>query len=120
MNEKILLLLLTLGPIILLAVIYKLVKKPDPPLIENMVLQTQEWLYESSFDERKAFLNSSKGDLVRWHHTIGQDIRNHYNLWGRSWTPDIVDGFDVSPDHPDQLSMRVIEEVWLRNRKTDG
>lgn len=49
-----------------------------------------------------------------YHGTLGRTIRNEYKLWDTSWTPDIRDGVDYAFDHPDQVSMRVIGEVWER------
>lgn len=61
--------------------------------------------------------NLDKDDLITLHHSLGQDIRNTYKLWSRNWIPskhEVVNGIliDVSPDHPDQLSMTIIEELW--------
>jgi hypothetical protein len=53
-------------------------------------------------------------DLHRFHQSIGQDIRNEFRLWEQPWEPDLVGGVDMSPNHPDALSMKVIEEVWRR------
>ena len=52
--------------------------------------------------------------LVQYHHSLGQYIRNKYNLWDIPWTPEIRDNTDYSPFHPDQVSMTIIEEVWKK------
>lgn len=44
-----------------------------------------------------------KQDLIRYHHSIGRDIRNHYNLWGMRI---------YSKEHPDAVSMRIMNKVW--------
>lgn len=57
-----------------------------------------------------------KDKLIRYHDTIGRAIRNLFNLWDTTWTPVISNGCDVSENHPDRLSMRVIEAVWQQIR----
>lgn len=62
-----------------------------------------------------AFLKSfQKENLIALHHSFGRSIRNTYDLWQRDWVPEIEDGIDVSPNHPDAVSMRIIETVWER------
>lgn len=51
---------------------------------------------------------TDKRQLVRYHFTTGMYIRNHYNLWHH---PEASDD-PYSPQHPDQMSQRVIERVW--------
>lgn len=62
--------------------------------------------------EESGWLECSKEDLIQYHNTVGQNIRNEFNLWEKEWIPEIEDGVDVSPDHPDAISLRVMEEVW--------
>ena len=45
------------------------------------------------------------------HHGFGTWIRNEYKLWQRPWIPKIIDGCDYAEDHPDQISMRIIEKI---------
>lgn len=48
-----------------------------------------------------------------FHDTVGRYIRNEYNLWQRpKWRAEIVDGIDISPQHPDAISGRVLEIIW--------
>ena len=65
---------------------------------------------------------TSSSDLVKYHHTWGTAIRNEFSLWAtdhpltKNWhqNPDdrnIVDGVDFSDDHPDSVSMRIMELV---------
>ena len=44
------------------------------------------------------------------HHTLGRHLRNHANLWEDGWEPELVDGVDYSPNHPDAISSKVIED----------
>lgn len=55
---------------------------------------------------------ASSGGMIKFHATVGRYIRNQYGLWRRAHTPVIVGGVDVSEDHPDAISHRVLEKVW--------
>jgi hypothetical protein len=79
---------------------------------DAMVATVSNWLKEEKPENRLRFLQTPKDKLVSYHHTLGRDIRNEFKLWDAEWKPDMRDGVDCSPDHPDQLSMRVIETVW--------
>lgn len=74
----------------------------------NIVLKYNVCLAEKAY--LKTFKN--KEDLIVLHNNLGRDIRNAFDLWGYKWKPELVDGVDVSPDHPDLVSQRVIERVW--------
>lgn len=67
----------------------------------------------------KTLSESSKDNLGLYHHTLGRVIRNTFDLWKEPWIPEIRDGCDWSPNHPDQRSMTVIELMWdiLQTRK---
>lgn len=64
-------------------------------------------------DEDKGYLRfyAKTYGTVGLHHGFGTYIRNEYELWQRPWTPKIVDGCDYAEDHPDQISMRIIEKI---------
>lgn len=47
--------------------------------------------------------------LYLLHHTMGRWIRNTYSLWEDPWEPELVDGVDMSPNHPDAISMDIIK-----------
>lgn len=56
--------------------------------------------------------------LISLHHGFGTAIRNEYLLWHpnnphtlKNHTPEVTDGVDYSPLHPDDVSMRVIEKL---------
>lgn len=81
---------------------------------EDMVSVVHGWFLKESDDTKKQFIETRKKDLISYHTTLGRSIRNEFKLWEREWVTDIREGVDYSPDHPDQLSMRVIETVWER------
>jgi hypothetical protein len=51
-------------------------------------------------------------EMIEFHGTVGRHIRNYYKLWEHPWAPEVVDGVDVSPNHPDAISMRILKIVW--------
>ena len=89
---------------------------------EEIIQDIHKMITEKWPDENKTefFFGLYKGnDLIRYHHTFGQWIRNNYKLWENPWEPEIQGGCDCSPNHPDQVSMRIIKEVWQRGQKND-
>lgn len=60
-----------------------------------------------------------EAELIKYHHTLGQSIRNEFGLWGFEWEPEIVDGVDVSPEHPDAISMEVIATLWYHLKEVE-
>lgn len=81
---------------------------------EDMVAIAQLWLNKESKINKQQFLDTPRDKLVKYHTTLGRTIRNEFKLWDTVWLADIREGVDCSPDHPDQVSMRVIETVWER------
>ena len=82
------------------------------PTVASMAEEVRGWLAGASLEEHESFVATQYEDLGQYHHTVGQSIRNRFGLWECEWTPLMKDGADHSPDHPDQVSMQVIEEVW--------
>lgn len=84
----------------------------------EMVETVIDWFNEASPEGQEQFLSSSKKSLIMYHHSVGRDIRNQFRLWESTWDPQLDDqGIDNSPDHPDAISMAVIEAVWERLRE---
>lgn len=81
---------------------------------DDMVIAVTSWFMEAPEEEQKLFLATSKDDLVRYHDSTGREIRNRFKLWERKWTPDVRNGIDHSPEHPDNISQEVLEAVWER------
>jgi hypothetical protein len=82
--------------------------------IDEIADQVMHWFGSADGELQLEFQSTRFNDLHRFHQTLGQDIRNEFRLWEQHWQPDLVGGVDMSPDHPDALSMKVIEEVWRR------
>ncbi len=74
----------------------------------------ESWFHKETDKSKQEFLETPKEKLVKYHTSLGRSIRNEFKLWDREWKADIRGGVDYSPDHPDHISMRVIEEVWTR------
>ncbi len=85
----------------------------------DIVDEITGWFYEASVTARNEFAGTPKDKLIRFHHSLGQDIRNEFGLWDYVWEPKMEGGVDVSPDHPDAVSMRIIETVWERVQPTN-
>lgn len=81
---------------------------------DGMVSIVTTWFEQEKPENQLRFLQTPKEKLSFYHHTLGRDIRNEFKLWEAEWKPDIINGVDHSPDHPDQVSLKVIEEVWNR------
>lgn len=72
-------------------------------------------------DAGKLVQMGQDGDLGMLHHGFGTWIRNTYNLWRadnphtmKDYVPEIRNGADCSPRHPDQTSMRIIEKLYAK------
>lgn len=75
-------------------------------------------LIDKLSDNAKIQLGSlDSDDLISLHSSLGQDIRNEYNLWSTEWVPELVNGVDISKDHPDNVSMEIIK---LMHTKLQG
>lgn len=56
--------------------------------------------------------NHDRNHLIEFHRTLGNYIRNKYDLWYIHWEPVLIDGVDHSCNHPDQRSMDIIECLY--------
>ena len=73
-------------------------------------------------EDKKDFYSDpwNGGSLAQHHLTLGMQIRNIYKLWDRPWVPELNEqGVDYSPNHPDAVSMRILEEVWKKGCLTN-
>lgn len=77
----------------------------------------ESWLEQKEEKILLEFLFTEKHELIKYHSTTNRDIRNHFSLWSYEWEPDIRGGVEYSLEHPHQVSMQVLEEVWRRKRK---
>ena len=77
--------------------------------IKNIIKTTIENLSQDELLEIYTCVN--KDDLIKLHHSIGQNIRNDLNLW---YDELIQSEFkkQLNIDHPDDISMYIIETIW--------
>ena len=85
-------------------------------MIEKIVGELFEKCIETDDPEMDRFFRLTRDDLIDYHHTLGQDIRNEYQLWTIPWVPELVDGVDQSPYHPDAISMSIVIKLWERGQ----
>lgn len=80
--------------------------------VDEMVVLVEGWFHRGSATDQQKFMNTPREKLAVYHSSLGRSIRNEFKLWETEWKPEIINGVDHSPQHPDQISMRVIENVW--------
>jgi hypothetical protein len=86
-------------------------------MVKEVYIEMRETALLSEYE---IFAGCKKDDLIEYHSTMGRHIRNKYGLWKNPWTPEPdSNGFDCSPDHPDSVSMKVIEDIWRYINKID-
>lgn len=79
--------------------------------LQRVILE--EW---SAEDKNEFFLTGIGNDdtMAQYHTTLGRWIRNNYNLWELPWDPELKDGIDWSPEHPDCISDTLLKELYSR------
>lgn len=63
-----------------------------------------------SDQDKLNIIAQSKDDLIQYHHSWGQYIRNHYRLWHDSLLAQHLKA--LGHEHPDDMSMVIIEAIW--------
>ena len=84
------------------------------PTLDAMADEIYEILKLADPVDQEEFKTCKIEDLISYHHSLGRSIRNHFKLWQYEWKTHIVSGIDCSEDHPDNISMQVIIEVWKK------
>jgi hypothetical protein len=70
-------------------------------------------------EEEKAEIRAtSKVDLIRFHHTFGQGIRNSFGLWGEN--TELLATLAPADRCGDNASMIIIEALWSRLRDEEA
>lgn len=65
-------------------------------------------------EEKSELASIDESKLCLLHHSFGQWIRNTYSIWDVHWEPQLENGVDMSPNHPDAISMDIIRMVYKR------
>lgn len=78
-------------------------------------------------EDIEAIKTLKRDEMIRFHHTVGQFIRNEYGLWKDDnpltslWVIDSAagnteyidkDDVDCHPCHPDEVSHQILLSVW--------
>jgi len=63
-------------------------------------------------DDRADFIALTKDELIQFHHSVGQDIRNAFGLW--------IAGNPNVKNNADDTSMEVLRGIWDRLQATVG
>lgn len=84
---------------------------PRPP-ISYMSRIVSEWFEKSSEREKEEFITTDFNNLIVFMSLIGNNIIEYFHLWSYHWKPQIENGIDISPHHPENLALAVIQAVW--------
>lgn len=88
-------------------------QKMTQATFDKIVNDVKQMIDGWCLEDQQKFYNRKKEHLSFYHHNLGMYIRNTYRLWELHWTPELYGhGCDCSPNHPDNVSQRVIETVW--------
>lgn len=68
-------------------------------------------IWDNFSDEDKHWFKTSES--AGMHLTLGMHLRNHCGMWETPWTPELIDGVDHSPNHPDAISMKAIRDFQV-------
>jgi hypothetical protein len=85
-------------------------KKSWPKTVDEAVIRILSTMPEK---DRKIIRETSKDELIQFHHGWGTGIRNSFGLWRGNRA--LMD--DCKAKHPDDASMIIIEAVWARLQK---
>lgn len=90
------------------------------PSIKIMTKYAKDWFDSCCKAHREEFATTEFNSLAVFMPSMGMDIINTFHLWGYSWVPQIVNGVDTSPNHPEALALQVIENLWrdVKNEST--
>lgn len=84
----------------------------ERPTYEEMVKEVLLWFDKSTAEDQQRFINTPEENIILYHNTLGRRIRNHFDLWKYTWEPNLKNGIDFSPNHPDAISIEVIKIVY--------
>ena len=84
--------------------------EPDWPKTCDAAVQ---WLLDELPEAERDNLASTKSeDLILLHFGLGRGIRNNFGLWGGNLA--LIEDCSGDPaKHPDDVSMIIIERLWL-------
>jgi hypothetical protein len=84
-----------------------------PKVVDKTNFTHDQILQDLINDEHShRIIENLRKDLIGLHHSLGRHIRNEYGLWKHTWEPELRNGVDYSPNHPDSISQRLIEQLF--------
>jgi len=83
---------------------YELMKVLDLDMLMTIEEMAECVLDEFAQQDKDDMKSLDYSELTRYHHSVGQDIRNAFGLW--------IDGNPNVLIHPDETSMEVMEVMW--------
>lgn len=90
----------------------ELIKQLPRPPVSYMVKIILDDFKNFSEREKEEFITTKFDNLNLFMSSLGLGIIEHFNLWAFPWKPQLVDGLDISPNHPENLALTVIQAVW--------
>lgn len=85
-----------------------------PQKFERMVLYVLALFEFVDPVATQRFTECPKSKLFMNYRALQLSVIDKYDLWDETWNPVMVEGCDLSPDHPHELSLRAIEQAWER------
>lgn len=85
-------------------------------------------------EEKQRGMKMTKGEMRGLHFYLGREIRNYYKLWDKAhpltkqWFDDnesksnkhIKGGVDYHPNHPDEVSDKILICIWEKLQELRG
>lgn len=88
---------------------------PPPKFLNEAQIADELFTKLDEKDRRYLAALPDKSDLLQFHHNVGMQIRNGYQLWNpKNPHTDLSDA--CAENFPDQVSQRVIERIWGKSR----
>jgi len=66
--------------------------------------------------EISVFALTPDDDLIRYHHGLGTDIRNHYKMWDEKVMEQYFEEDDLFDRHPDDVCFKWLREAQIQIR----
>lgn len=78
-------------------------------IVEELRKEASTW---DDHTQRCVFFNHLVGaSPASFQSHLGRYIRNRYGFWKHEWKPEIRNGIDCSPQHPDAISAAIIKKL---------
>jgi len=79
-----------------------MISNPPEDLVEVVKLLLTDNLKD--FKPLDDFIKTDENDLIKYHFSLGMELRNHYSLWTKRFED--KNGFEI---HPDDVSFEFIK-----------